>query len=279
MSNTTTLVRGWKLTRRDNVVLAFTDCDIDLTVGGVTYLASAALTPSEAAASLGLNVDDQEIQGALSSDAISESDLAIGLYDGAAVEVIEIDWETQTKTATIGAYYIGEVMRTESAFSAELRSGVGVLSQTRGRYLTAACDAELGDSRCGKNISSFIKSGAVTSITGDSQFLVAGLENETSGLYSKGTVVWTSGANVGQSPEVRNHNGESLGLWHSPLFPVQIGDAFEIAPGCDKSFQTCRGVFNNGNGFRGFPTIAGQDAFRYAVTGEGGLDGKSYNSF
>ncbi len=279
MSNTTTIVRGWKVTRRDGAVLAFTDCDIDLTVGGLTYSAAAALAPSDAAASLGLAVDDQEIQGALSSAAISEADLARGLYDGAAVAVIEIDWTTSEQLAIIGTYYIGEVVRTESTFSAELRSVVGVLAQARGTYITAACAAELGDARCGFDVSGLIRSGAITSTNGESQFLVSGLENEPSGLYSGGGIVWTSGANVGQSPEVRLQDGETLGLWSDPLFPVEVGDTFDIVPGCDKSFQTCLDVFNNGSAFRGFPTVAGQDAFKYAVTGEGGLDGLSPNEF
>lgn len=145
MSNTTTFAQGWVLTRLDLTVLAFTDHDEDLTVDGVTYEAASALTPSEAASSLGLGVNDQEVQGGLTSDRISEDDLAAGIYDGATVEVIEIDWSTSTQTTLIGRYYLGEVARTQAAFSAELRSRAGILAQKRGRSCLNVCDAALGD--------------------------------------------------------------------------------------------------------------------------------------
>lgn len=280
MSNTTTIVRGFKLTRQDTSVLAFTDCDVDLTVEGVTYLASAALTPSEAVASLGLAVDDQEVQGALSSTAISEADLAAGLYDGAAVEVLEIDWSTQTRHATIGTYYLGEVSRTESAFSAELRSEAGNLAQVRGRYVSAICDAELGDARCGFDASGLIIPGTITATTGDTEFLVSGLSAASAaGLYSKGSIEWATGANLGQVQEVRIHQDNILGLWRPPLYAVTAGDQFNISPGCDKSFVTCRDRFTNTDAFRGFPAVVGDDAFAYAVPGESGLDGGAMNDF
>lgn len=279
MSNTTTIVRGWKLTRRDGAVLAFTDCDTDLTVEGVTYEASAALTPSEAVSSLGLAVDEQEVQGGVSSDAISESDLASGLYDGATVEVIEIDWSTETRTATVGAYYLGEVSRTESSFAAELRSEAGILAQRRGRYVMAVCDAELGDARCGVNVSALTVSGAITHKTGDSDFLVSGIPDGSEMTYTSGTLVWKSGANLGQVQEVRAHRGHSVSLWRPPLFEVQVGDTFDLVPGCDKSFATCRARYSNGPNFRGFPSVVGEEVFSYALPGDSGLDGGSRNAF
>ncbi|WP_170561403.1 DUF2163 domain-containing protein [Ruegeria atlantica] len=279
MSNTTTIVRGWKLTRVDAQVLAFTDCDVDLTVDGVTYLASSALTPSEAVSSLGLAVDEQEVQGGLSSDAITEKDLASGLYDGAAVQVIEIDWNTETLHAVVGNYYLGEVSRSEVAFSAELRSQAGILAQKRGRYVTPICDADLGDARCKVNVAALKKTGAVTHKSGEADFQVSGLSVGVDESFAGGTLVWTSGANLGQTQEVRAHRGSTVGLWRAPLFDAQVGDTFDILPGCDKSFGTCRARFNNGNNFRGFPAVVGEEAFSYANQGEAGLDGGSRNVF
>jgi len=279
MSNTTTIVPGWKLTRRDGTVLAFTDCDVDLTVAGVTYLASSALTPSEAVSSLGMAVDEQEVQGAVSSEVISEADLAAGLYDGAMVEVVEIDWSTETLHATVGDYYLGQVSRTQSAFAAELRSEAGILAQKRGRYVTGTCDAELGDGRCGVDTAALMESGAITHITGDADFLVSGLEAATDGLFSGGTLVWTSGENLGQTQEVRAHEGALIGLWRPPLFAVVTGDMFDILPGCDKSFETCRNTYGNGDNFRGFPAVVGEKIFTYAVPGESGNDGGPLNAF
>ena len=85
-SGVTTLCHFWKLTRRDGVVQGFTDHDDDLVIDGVTYKASTGFTSSEATSRFDLSVDGTEIAGALSDDALLESDLAAGRYDAAAVE-------------------------------------------------------------------------------------------------------------------------------------------------------------------------------------------------
>lgn len=277
MSNTTTISRGWKLTRQDGQVLAFTDCDVDLVVEGVTYRAAHALTASEATQALGTAVDDMEVEGGLSSEAITESDLTAGLYDGAQVEVLEIDWTTETRHATVGDYYLGEVSRTPGAFAAELRSEAGRLAQKRGRYITATCDAELGDARCGVVTTGLSASGAVSTVTGTADFLVSGLEAHGAGEFISGTLVWTSGANLGQTQEVRAQGDNFVGLWRAPLFDVAPGDTFDILPGCPKTFAACRDRFSNAANFRGFPHVAGEAVLEYAIPGEAGLDGGSRN--
>lgn len=88
----TTLAHCWKLTRRDGAVQGFTDHDDDLLVDGVTYRAGTGFTSSEAASRFDLSVDGAEIAGALSDDALNESDLAAGRYDAASVETWLVDW-------------------------------------------------------------------------------------------------------------------------------------------------------------------------------------------
>lgn len=273
--NTTTHVRGWHLTRRDGVEFAFTDCDVDLTVGGLTFEASAALTPSEAVASVGMAVDEQEIQGGLKSDRITESELAAGVYDGASVRVVEIDWRSRQIVDVVGVYSLGQISRTESGFTAELRSRAGVLAQKRGRFVVSVCDAELGDARCGVDLAALRVSSAVAVAQGETDFLANGLGGTNASTFSNGLLTWVSGANLGQVQEVRAHRGRLLGLWRPPLFDMAAGDQFQIVPGCDKSFKTCRAKFGNGVNFRGFPSIVGEAAATYANQGEAGLDGGS----
>lgn len=278
MSNTTTLSIGWKLTRLDGTVMAFTDHDNDLTIDSVTYSAATALTPSEAVTSLGMAVDEQEVQGGLNSSAITESDLSAGVYDGAKVEVIEIDWSTQSVAEVIGVYYIGQVRRAATAFAAELRSRAGFLSQRRGRTITYPCDAELGDSRCGVNVAALKQSGTIESIASASDFSVLGLEGNADGYFSRGQLIWTSGENLGQVADIRAFWGGYIHLWRSPLFEVQVGDGFDVTPGCDKTFVTCTETFSNGDNHRGFPHVTGKEGLTYAVNGDANLDGGSRNN-
>jgi hypothetical protein len=39
------------------------------------------------------------------------------------------------------------------------------------------------------------------------------------------------------------------------LFPVDVGDEFQLLPGCDRTLATCTNVFNNSAHFGGFPYI------------------------
>ena len=56
----------WKLTRTDGVVQGFTDHDNPLSFDSVTYIAYAGFTATQVAQSLGLAVDNLEVEGALS---------------------------------------------------------------------------------------------------------------------------------------------------------------------------------------------------------------------
>src|SRR5215212_308623 len=88
----TTLCRCWRLTRRDGAVFGFTDHDRDLTVDGTLFAARSGLEAAEASAELGFAVGGGEVAGALMSAGITESDIAAGLYDDAAVEVFLVKW-------------------------------------------------------------------------------------------------------------------------------------------------------------------------------------------
>ena len=67
-SGVTTLAHCWKLTRRDGVVMGFTDHDCDLVLDGVTFRAGTGFTSSEATSRFDLSVDGAEISGALADD-------------------------------------------------------------------------------------------------------------------------------------------------------------------------------------------------------------------
>lgn len=68
----TTLCRCWVITRRDGIVLGFTDHDEDVPLDAVICLTGTGLTASEATQQLGLAVTVTELSGALSSDALDE---------------------------------------------------------------------------------------------------------------------------------------------------------------------------------------------------------------
>ena len=145
-SGATTLATCWKITRKDAAVLGFTDHDQVLRFGGTDYLPMA--DGGEQPARLGPQVDTGEIVGVLRADAITEDDIAAGLYDGALVETWRVNWRELSQRVLLRRATIGEIVREDGQYRAELRSGQQVLNRVRGRIYAPLCDAVLGDGRC-----------------------------------------------------------------------------------------------------------------------------------
>lgn len=265
-SGCTTFCRCWLLERTDAVKLGFTDHDRDLTFGGVTYEAFAGITASAISSTDSLNVDTQDITGALQSDHLNESDLAAGLYDNAALTLYLVDWTNTVDRDIIFAGSIGEVSRGVNAFKTEMRGLSHALNQQTGRIYQRACDADLGDARCTINLtlSQFKGSGTITGINTNASFSASGLGAFADGWFARGKLTWTSGPNAGAAMEVKFHvnNGAqvSIELWESVAFDIAVGNTFNVTAGCDKSLSTCKARFNNVGNFRGFPHIPGNDA-------------------
>jgi len=278
----TTLCRCWVVTRRDGTVQGFTDHDDDLILDGVTCRASTGLTASEATQQLGLAVTATEISGALADDTLTEADLAAGRYDAAAIEVWLVDWSDATLRVMLSKGTLGEVRREGAAFAAEMRGLADRLSEQSGRLYTATCSADLGDARCGIDLTAaaFRGAGAIVALSGTSTFTASGLDDFADGWFTSGRLSWTSGANDGLAMEVKSHRLEggavTIELWQAMPEALAAGDAFIVTAGCDKHFPTCRDRFANGINFRGFPQIPGNDfVVSYPVAGEAGNDGKS----
>lgn len=280
-SGVTTLAHCWKLTRRDGIVQGFTDHDDDLVIDGVTYRAGTGFTSSEASSRFDLSVDGAEIAGALSDDALKESDLAAGRYDAASVETRLVDWSDVSLRVLTARSTLGEVKREGQAFSAELRGLADSLSQESGRLFIARCSADLGDMHCKFDLAAagLQGEGAVTSIESASTIVAAGLDTFSEGVFTGGKLTWTSGANDGLSVEIKEHriaSGQArLSLWQAMPESIVSGDAFTITAGCDKRFATCRDRFNNVINFRGFPQIPGNDFVIASPDAGAGNDGKS----
>jgi len=66
-----TLAFCWRIERRDGVTIGLTSHDRDLAIGGLAYRAAPGMTPSAVRSGIGLEAEDSDLAGALSSDAIS----------------------------------------------------------------------------------------------------------------------------------------------------------------------------------------------------------------
>ncbi len=264
-SGVTTLCWCWRLTRRDGVRLGFTDHDRDLAFDGTTFEAAAGFTASEITDAVGLGIDNLDVESALSSGRLDENDLTAGLYDDAHVEIFRVNWNAPDQRALMRSGSIGEVRRTGRAFAAEIRGLAHYLQQPGGRLYQYACDADLGDQRCGVNLSTAAHRGIgnVATIIDARRFNSSGLQGFANGWFTRGILTFTSGSSAGMRFEIKRHDvsaqGIALETWLEPAHPFNPGDTFQITAGCDKQFQTCRTKFSNTINFRGFPHMPGND--------------------
>ncbi|MBX3597059.1 MAG: DUF2163 domain-containing protein [Rhizobiaceae bacterium] len=273
----TTVCRCWLLRRRDGVVTGFTDHDMALTVKDVVCESESGFTASEAKQGLGLQVDSIDVEGALSSASITDEDIALGHLDGAAVDTFLVNWRNPEQYSHIASAIVGKIKRSDGRFVAELENRLRALDQPNGRFVLRNCDAELGDTRCKFALGPSHKStGTVAGVRNCSTITAAGLSAFDAGLYDNGLLEWTSGKLAGQTVRVAHHSRQGstvvLNLAAGSVQP-EIGDAFALTAGCDKTFETCRVRFGNTLNFRGFPHLPGNDhAYSYA-TANGVFDG------
>ena len=273
---TTTLAWCWRITRFDGQVFGFTDHDRTLTFDGTSFEPESGFAASELRAGSDLAVDAQDAEGVLRSGVITEADIAAGLWDGAAVEVWRVNWQDTSQRVLMRRGAIGEIRRGRVAFTAEMRSLAHALDQPVGRSFQAGCDAVLGDTRCGIDLEdpAWKGTGTVAVLLRDRAFSASGLSGFAAGLFSFGTLIWDTGANVGRRVEIERHEVATTGeaiitLLEPPAFTIAANDAFTIRAGCDKAFATCRDRFANTANFRGFPHIPGNDTvLRYASQGK-----------
>jgi len=238
------------------------------------FLPETGLSATEARRSLGLTVDAVDVEGALSSLDISESDIAAGLYDGAKVETLLVNWRRPDEFMRLRRAVIGQIARRDGRFVAELESPERALDQTNGRTVRRLCDAELGDARCRVDLEDgrFKGEGMLVSVEGNS-IRVSGLDGFEGGWFANGVLTWMSGKSAGRRERVSSHRKDSggilLDLWRDMAAAVEPGDAFRVTAGCDKQFSTCKARFANGVNFRGFPHLPGNDAgYSYVVEGQ-----------
>lgn len=274
----TTLATAWIVRRTDGMVLGFTDHDADLVVDGIACHAASGFDASAAAEKLGFAPAAAELAGALVDDAISDTDLRAGRYDGATVEVHCVDWERPDLAVHLSTLTLGAVTREGKAFRAELRSRASALDVERGRLYTPRCAADLGDARCGVDLTGPDRRGeAVVVATAEGSLVLSGLALDLDRLAG-GRLAVTSGAAAGWNVEIAAASvvsgGVRLSLWQPPPDPPAPGDAVTVTIGCDKRFATCRDRFANALNFRGFPHMPGIDRIlSVPVPGEGGHDG------
>jgi uncharacterized phage protein (TIGR02218 family) len=272
-SGETTLATCFRLVRMDGVVLGFTDHDAPITRGGVTYDPACGADGSVEPAELGPKTATSEMLGVLSHAALDETDILAGRYDGARVETWRVNWRAPEESYLRRVDTIGEIVREDGRFRAELRSPAQALNRVEGRIYHALCDARLGDARCGFDTGAegFSAEVTVLAVADEATVAIAARALPQADWFVFGTLSWLSGGRTGLIDSVAGYvagETDQIRLARRHEGTIAPGDTALLVAGCDRQFSTCREKFANAAAFRGFPHIPGSDyVLRYPQPG------------
>jgi len=256
-SGVTTLARCWRVVRKDGVVFGFTDHDCALAFEGVVFAADSGMTALALEQGTGLGVDNTETLGALSAEAITESDISAGRYDGADVTCWLVNWGDVSQRVVLFAGQIGEITRSGGAFRAEVRGLSEPLNRPVGRVYQksapSAGDVDLND----PTLSAVFE---VISQRDNRVFELLSESDFEDGWFTSGQVLFESAGLSGVvKADKRLEGRREVELWLPMAVPVSVGEHVRLLAGHDRSFEEHLAKFGNAVDFRGFPDIPGEE--------------------
>jgi hypothetical protein len=261
------------LTLKDSTVMRLTTADLNLTVGGQTYLAGGGESPvapmvrrSLVRQSAGLEVDtlDLDLVGPFSIGGVPLGVLAArGYFDRARVRIDHLIGPTpgDVSLGPIPAWFEGRVSGVEpGGISVHLRlkderAALNVpLPKT---IMQVRCNNVLFDVGCGLSREERTDTGVVAAVTDSTAIEIGGgtVHLGTAHYYDLGCILFTSGPLTGRRA------GVAADGWTYPpalklAMPLEglpnVGDTISIIPGCDRARATCDERFSNLAHFRGF---------------------------
>lgn len=261
-----TIARAWAVTRRDGMVLGFTDHDVAFSFGGITFRPDSGLSARAVIQSSGLSVDNTEAVGVLSDGAITEADLLAGRWDGAGVQLWDVDWSGPLNRRLVFRGNLGEVSRSGTSFSAELRGLSEPLNRGQGRVYHPRCSAELGDGKCrfDRDKDGYSAEAIIRSHDEGQSFVLGEIPGYERRWFERGELVVLSGAAEGLRGTIKIDQPQGsaqrlIELWSGLGAHPAAGDRVRLIAGCDKRAETCRLKFLNYANFRGFPHLPPED--------------------
>lgn len=158
-----TIASCWMVTQKSGTVRRFTDHDVNVVISGWTggnaiyngtYAAIDGYSATTITSSDQMDVDQLSVSGPQVSPAPIEADIAAGVWDFAQVVLFQVNWADLTMgPLVLRTGWTGQLSVGRNDFTAELRGLMQAYARTIGRLYLPACDANLGDTRCGIPVS------------------------------------------------------------------------------------------------------------------------------
>lgn len=252
-----TVATFWRILRRDGVALGFATHDRDLWFDGLLHRAAPGMVPSAIRRSADLEPDSAEVQGVLSHDAITATDLATGRFDGARVLIGLVDWESHERHVVYRGS-IGTVSAEAEGFTAALDSRKAELQRDPVPRTSPCCRATFCGPGCTLSAARFTHLGTAGGGDPASGVIELAIATNRANLVG-GTLRWLHGPHAGQTMGVVAADSVGITL-DTPLDrSPPPGTPVLLREGCDRTLATCADRFGNAANFQGEPHLPGND--------------------
>lgn len=262
-----------RLIRRDGVVYGFSTLDVPFTYQlsidtqpAIPYIPISSIAPATIQSSSGTSVDNTQITGVIDSNYVSIADLKAGRYDDSTeVTIFKVNYNSlgDGEVVTFRGY-VGEITLDDITYKVEALAQLNRAKKNIGISTQPTCRVKrFCDQQCGLTLATYTFTGLNATAITAAYSLTLNLTSDThaTGFYTSGIVGCSSGPNVGFEREIKSHTNSAsvaqLTLKEAFPFPIGTGDVFYAIAGCDRSFGTCAGTYNNAINFRGEPHLPG----------------------
>ena len=232
----------------------------DVVIGANTYLSGSGYEFSGQSLDTSLAPGVIDLKGIADIAGIDYNEIVSGVFDNARVYCFATNWRAPVvDEEPIGLAFMGKTKIDDQRYTIELMMLIDVLNQTVGKTYTAQCPKKFGGQEfagCKFDTVSVTVTGIITGVTSNSVF-VDSARGEAPDYFGEGTIAFTTGSNAGLKPqEIKVHSaGGNIQTHEAFHYPVAIGDAYVMIPGCRKRLEDCRDKWNNVVNFGGFSFI------------------------
>ena len=252
-----TVATFWRVERRDGIALGFASHDRDLWFDGLLHHAAPGMVPSAIRRTIMTEPDSAEMQGALDHTAIRADDLAAGRFDGAAVRVGLVDWETG-ESEVLFAGTIGSVGQQAEHYTAELLSAKTALERELVPRTAPTCRAAFCGPGCTLSAARFAHEAGV--VETDLERSAVRLDGAPAlAVLLWGELRWIDGPAAGIVAGIVGQDGTWLILDRVPPADLPPASRVLLSEGCDHTLETCATRFANAINFQGEPFLPGND--------------------
>jgi len=250
-----------RIVPKAGATIYLTDHLRDINIGANTYQTDSGYQFSGLASEDNMSPGVLDLSGIADIAGIGYDQIVSGMFDGARVYAFATTWTAPTvDEEELGVAILGKTKLEDDRYTIEMMLLVDALNQSAGRTVTANCQKVFGGQEfagCKKVLGPLTVTGTLTHVT--SQRVVRdSARAEVADYFGEGTIALTSGQNAGLKPmRIKSSLADGTIETHESFhYPIAVGDAYTLTPGCRKRLEDCRDKWANAVNFGGFSFVA-----------------------